>query len=404
MKRLCLILSLLLLLSGCRKLEEPPISDPPKETTVETEIETEVTTEAVTDAETEPEPAPSNDGVVSIIMAGDVLLHDKIAASGKMEDGTYNYSHLFANVKTDIESADIAIVNQEVILGGKELGLTGYPSFNGAYEVGDALVESGFDIVLHATNHALDKGRKGLLSCISFWESSYPNIAYLGIHETKEHSENIYITEKEGIRFAVLNYTYGTNGIPLPSDMPYCVDLLNEAKVRADIARAKEVSDFVIVCPHWGTEYILTPDANQKWWTDLFFECGVDLVLGTHPHVIEPVEVIENEEHSMTVFYSIGNFVNATAQTGAGIANRMVGALAEVTVTKTESDVIISEYGVTPIVSHVKSGPAAPTVYKLSDYTEELASQNEIVASDSAFSLQYCIDLCEKVFGELFAS
>lgn len=404
MKKLSLCIAIVLLLCGCRKIEDTPgyssveTTLAPETTVYETEPETE------TEAVTEPIPDPSNDGIVSIIMAGDVLLHDKIAASGKMADGTYNYDHLFSNVTKEITDADIAIVNQEVILGGKELGLTGYPSFNGAHEVGDSLVKSGFDVVLHATNHALDKGKKGLLSCIDFWENSYPEIEYLGIHSTAEDQKEIFVTEKEGIRFAILNYTYGTNGIALPYDMPYCVDLLDENKVRNDIARAKEISDFVIVCPHWGTEYILKNDSYQAKWANIFFECGVDLVIGTHPHVIEPVEVISDGNHTMTVYYSIGNFVNSTAQTGAGIANRMVGALATVTVSKTDSDAVLTEYGVIPVVAHVKSGAGQPTVYKLSDYTEELASQNEIISSDPAFSLSYCIDLCQKVFGDLYSN
>ncbi|MBO5196757.1 MAG: CapA family protein [Clostridia bacterium] len=401
MRKFAIIIAMLLLLCSCRKLEEESI-ETTAQTELQTEIITEIKTEPATEIETEPPVDTTNDGIVSILMAGDVLLHDKVANSGKMNDGTYNYDHMFSNVRSDIENADIAIVNQEVILGGRDLGLSGYPSFNGAFEVGDAIVSSGFDVVLHATNHALDKGKKGLLSCISFWEETYPEIAYLGISDTKEKSEEIYVVEKEGIRFAILNYTYGTNGIPLPSDMPYCVNILNKDRIKDDVSRAKEISDFVIVCPHWGTEYILTADNNQKYWTDVFFDAGVDLVIGTHPHVVEPVELIERDGHSMLVYYSIGNYINATAQTGAGIANRMLGALADITVSKTENDVAITDYGIIPIVSHVKSGEGQCTVYKLDDYTEELASQNEIIYSDSSFSLTYLQDLCEKVFGELY--
>ena len=361
MRKFAIIIAMLLLLCSCRKLEEESI-ETTAQTELQTEIITEIKTEPATEIETEPPVDTTNDGIVSILMAGDVLLHDKVANSGKMNDGTYNYDHMFSNVRSDIENADIAIVNQEVILGGRDLGLSGYPSFNGAFEVGDAIVSSGFDVVLHATNHALDKGKKGLLSCISFWEETYPEIAYLGISDTKEKSEEIYVVEKEGIRFAILNYTYGTNGIPLPSDMPYCVNILNKDRIKDDVSRAKEISDFVIVCPHWGTEYILTADNNQKYWTDGFFDAGVDLVIGTHPHVVEPVELIERDGHSMLVYYSIGNYINATAQTGAGIANRMLGALADITVSKTENDVAITDYGIIPIVSHVKSGEGQCTV------------------------------------------
>ena len=132
------------------------------------------------------------------------------------------------------------------------------------------------------------------------------------------------------------------------------------------------------------------------------FQCGADLVIGTHPHVIEPIEMMTDGNPSMLVYYSIGNFINATAQSGNGIANRMVGGIANVTLSKDdEGKVAIADYGVTPIVSHVVSGSGRITTYKLSDYTNELARQNEIIAHDPAFSLGYCYNLVERVFGEL---
>lgn len=206
----------------------------------------------------------NNPAEISLVMVGDVLLHTPVSDSGLMEDGSYNYSHLFKNVKNDIESADIALVNQEVILGGTELGLSGYPAFNGAYEVGDAIVEAGFDVVLHATNHALDKGRKGILNCINYWKNSHPDIGVIGINESQEEQNNIYIKEIDGMRIAILNYTYGTNGIALPSNMPYCVNLLDEDKIAKDMEIAKQSSDFIVVCPHWGTEYTHDETNEQK--------------------------------------------------------------------------------------------------------------------------------------------
>ena len=129
-------------------------------------------------------------------MVGDVLLHEKVAESGKRDDGTYNYDHFFANVKDEIQGADIAIVNQKVILGGKEPGLTGYPSFNGAFEVGDAKANVGFNVVLHATNHALDKGKTAVLNCIDFWKTKHPDIGMIGIYDSQESRDSIYVTEK----------------------------------------------------------------------------------------------------------------------------------------------------------------------------------------------------------------
>lgn len=340
---------------------------------------------------------------VSLIMVGDILLHTPVAESGVQEDGSYNFDAIFSNVKDDIEAADLALVNEEVIIGGEELGVSGYPSFNAPYELGDALVDAGFDVVLHATNHTLDQGKKGVKNCLSFWKQQYPDIAVLGINESQDAQDNqIYVYEQDGIRIAILNYTYGTNGIALPADMPYAVNLLEEEKVTADLAKAKELVDFVVVCPHWGTEYQLAPDAKQKYWTKLFLENGVDLVIGTHPHVIEPVEWVTDEGgNEMLVYYSLGNFVNWTASSGEGIANRMVGGMAQITVGMENGEAFIVDYDVTPLVCHVSEGINGVTVYRLSDYTDALAAKNAIVQQDGTFSKEYCEELCEEIWGEL---
>lgn len=390
------------LLSGCQKQvvesnQEVGTAEESAETVQEVET-TEEATEKLQKVETTEE-ADETEREVTIVMVGDVLLHTPVAESGLKEDGTYSFSHLFENVKDEIEEADLAMVNQEVIIGGEELGVSGYPCFNAPYELGDALAEAGFDVVLHATNHALDKGKAGLENCLQFWETSYPQMDVVGINESQEAQDEICTYEQNGIRIAVLNYTYGTNGIAPPADMPYAVNLLDTEKVTADLKKAEELADFTIVCPHWGTEYSLAQTKEQENWAELFYENGADLVIGTHPHVIEPIEWYGDEE--MLVYYSLGNFVNWTSGTGAGVANRMVGGMAEITIGQTDSgEVEILEYGVEPLVSHVEDGAEGVTVYKLSDYTEELAARNEIRNQDASFSLEYCKELCQEIWGE----
>lgn len=353
---------------------------------------------------------------ITLVMVGDVLLHTPVEESSRQEDGSYNYDALFANTAETIRSADLALVNQEVIIGGEELGISGYPAFNASFSLCDTLVDSGFDVICHATNHALDKGKRGLVACRGHWENTYPEIAVLGIHSEESTSTAygaspyLYTAKSdspdgEQLTIAVLNYTYGTNGIALPDDMPYAVDLLKEEQVIADIRQAEELADFTIVCPHWGTEYRLEPDSYQEKWTKLFLENGVDLVLGTHPHVIEPIEWVTDEEsgQEMLVYYSLGNYVNWTSGTGEGIANRMVGGMAEVTITLDESGkAVISDYGVDALVSHVESGTNGVTTYFLSDYTDELAERNAIVLQDAFFNREYCVNLCNTVWGDLW--
>lgn len=340
---------------------------------------------------------------ISLIMVGDILLHTPVEESALQEDGSYDFTAIFSQTKDLIQDADLALVNQEVIIGGEDLGVSGYPAFNAPYAIGDALVAAGFDVICHATNHALDKGSRGLVNCLTFWEENYPETAVLGIHDSQASQDSIYIYEQDGIRIAILNYTYGTNGIALPSDMPYAVDLLEQEKVIEDIAEAEELADFTIVCPHWGTEYELGISAMQEQWTQIFLENGVDLVLGTHPHVIEPVAWVTDEEtrHEMLVYYSLGNFVNWTSGTGAGVANRMVGGMAQVTIERNGSGgVFIADYGIEPLICHLEQGINGVSVYPLEQYTAELAAANEIVKQDADFSLEYCRELCQRVWGK----
>ncbi len=337
---------------------------------------------------------------INLVMVGDMLMHERVMESGKKEDGSYNFDHLFVNVKDTIEGADLALVNQETILGGTDLRLSGYPAFNSPFELGDALVSAGFDVILHATNHTLDKGKTGVLNCMEFWDTTYPEIPYLGINKSQEMQDNeIYIYEKNGIKIAILNYTYGTNGINPPEDMPYIVNYLDEEKVISDLQKAEELADFTVVCPHWGTEYILTSTSSQEKWAGIFMENGADLVIGTHPHVIEPIEMLTDDAgNEMLVYYSIGNFVNGTSGTGKGTTNRMVGGIADVTISLTEDgEAYIKDYGVIPIVCHIDE-KTDYTVYYLSDYTKDLANENHILSQDSLFSLEACQDLVNTVW------
>lgn len=355
------------------------------------------------DGTTGGETASEDDTKITLLMVGDVLLHTPVEESARREDGTYAYDAIFADTKELISAADLALVNQEVILGGRELGVSGYPAFNAPFEVGDDLVEAGFDVICHATNHALDKGKKGVTNCLNFWETNHPDIQILGLHDNPDDA--LYIFEKNGMKIAFLNYTYGTNGVPLPEDMPYAVDVLSQEKVIADIQHAEEVADFTVVCPHWGTEYRLTSDSYQEKWTKIFLENGVDLVLGTHPHVIEPIELRVDEAtgHSMLVYYSLGNYVNWTSSSGEGIANRMVGGMAQITLERDDAgNVQISDYGVTALVCHLTPGQDGVTVKRLSDYNEELAAENAIRSQDPNFSYAYCVSLCDQIWGDLW--
>lgn len=341
--------------------------------------------------------------MVQIVMVGDMLMHEPVIRSGKQEGGKYNYDHLFAHVAEKIASADLAIANQETIMGGYSFGYTGYPSFNTPYELADAEVKAGFDVLLFGTNHAYDKGEKGILNCINYLETTYPDLGFVGINRSQEEQDTkIYTYEANGITIAILNYTYGHNGMTLPEDKTYLVNELHEEKIRSDIRKAEEIADFTIVCPHWGREFKITVDDKQKEWTKLFLEEGVDLVLGTHPHVIEPIELLTHENgNQMLVYYSLGNFVNGTDSTGKGVSNRMVGCMADVTIARNleTGKIEIIKNTAHPVVCHMAEGTEY-TVYFLDDYTEELAAENFICQQDSEFSKELCEWILDQVWGE----
>ena len=346
---------------------------------------------------------------ISVIMVGDILLHDGITAACRHEDGTYDFAQLFENTEEVIHSADIAIVNQEVILGGEELRITGYPTFNAPYEVADALENAGFDVVCHATNHALDRGKKGIINCLSNYRENHPALEVLGIYDNEEDSKNVYIREVGNVKIAILNYTYGTNGIPMPEGMSYAVSLLDKEKMAQDLSYAEENADFTIVCPHWGIEYQLKESRDQDALAEFMAENGADLIIGTHPHVIEPVKWVEAENGNRALcYYSLGNYINWTSGRGANVANRMVGGMAYVELSipddADETDAalkdwnLICDFAALPLVSHVEHEKDKVTTYFLEDYTEDEAEQNAIREQDPEFDLEYCYTLCGTVW------
>lgn len=364
----------------------------------------------------EPTETPFEEYDVTLMALGDDLLHMGIVNTGKQQDGTYDYSFLFENITDYIEAADIRIINQETIFAGNQLGFSGFPQFNSPTQAGDAIADAGFNVVLHATNHAADQGLDGILYCTSFWEQ-YPDILVTGITgETPE--EEIPILTIDGINFAILNYTYGPNMGTLSKPLRGHLNMLCDydpnsglidfttlnPQVIEDIQRAKDKADIVIVCPHWGTEYVLTPSSYQKNFAEEMASAGADLIIGTHPHVPQPVEWITSEDgHKTLCYYSLGNYVSTQKQSVS-----MLEEMAWVTFHVTETEVYISEEdsGVLPLVCHYKSGPVRLVgVYPLEDYTEEQALHHGIWNYGGVpLHLDYLQDKSEEIFGDFILS
>lgn len=273
---------------------------------------------------------------IDIVAVGDNLIHKEIDVTVQREDGSYYFDDIYAPVKGIISSADVAILNQEVPCAGNQYGITGYPTFNAPTEVLDTAARLGFDVLTLATNHALDKGETGLVNTLDYLHTNYPDILTTGTASSYEEYMTIPIIEVQGIKIAVLNYTYGTNDIPLPNS--YCVNMLSDrSKIEEDIRRAGEQADFVIVAPHWGNEYQLKPSTEQRQLAQFFADCGADLIIGTHPHVVQPMEWVTSADgREVLVYYSLGNFVSAQAQ-----LPRALGGMAKVTLEAVDGDVHI---------------------------------------------------------------
>lgn len=351
-----------------------------------------------------PTPTPTNTPTptpmtVTLLTAGDCLLHETVLKSGIREDGTINYDNFFENFKDEIEQADIAVINQETVLGGTHYPYAGYPQFNSPIEIGDAEVKVGFDVILHANNHITDYGIEGLLHTLDYWDT-HPEITVLGIQRTLEEYKEIQVIEKNGIKIAMLNYTYGLN--VGTSGKYYMVDSFDYEKAKIDIEKAKELADFVVVFPHWGDEYVYEPPKQERDWTAFFAENGVDLVIGNHAHVIQPIEWIETQNgHRMLVYYSLGNYISSMDYT-----NTMLSMLAKVTITKDETGTYITDASAEPIVTHYeRTDKVYFAIYRLSEYTDELAKRHFIYRSDNDrknISVAKLDEICRNVLGSWY--
>lgn len=307
---------------------------------------------------------------VTLAAAGDNLMHLEIIKDAMKPDKSgYDFTPIYQGIKDIISGADISFINQETILGGEELSLSGYPTFNSPQEVGRDLIKVGFDVVNHATNHALDRGVKGIDNTLKFW-NSHPEITVTGIYENQQDRDRIRVVDRNGIKIAFLSYTYGTNGIPVPKDKPYIVNLIDKGLISRDVKKAKEEADAVVVSMHWGNEYQQTPSKEQKELASFMADLGVTLIIGHHPHVLQPMEWVKGSNGNSTlVAYSLGNLVSCQNE-----IPRLLGGILKVTIEKgSNGNVCLKDPEIVPVVTHYERYAKGFRVYPLSEYTDELA-------------------------------
>ena len=270
----------------------------------------------------------------SLFAVGDALIHDGVYIDAntykKGADGhyIYDFSPMFTDIADIVKDYDLAFYNQETVIGGKNLGLSNYPCFNSPDEIGLDLVKIGFNMVNLSTNHTKDKGIAGIKYSANFWEKQ-ENVYAVGSYTSKEKKEEAKFKTVNGINYALLGYSTVTNGFTIKDSESYYWDLYDKEKVKNDIEKIKDKVDVIIVSMHWGTEYTHVPTEEEREIAKYLASLGVDIIIGHHPHVIQPIEYVDDT----LVIYSLGNFISAQD----GTAKR-VGMMASLDINKTVTD------------------------------------------------------------------
>jgi len=340
---------------------------------------------------------------ISLCMVGDLLIHKNLsnfAYNNKTK--TYNYDFIFEYIEKYIKEYDMRIANDEVLIGGKKFGVRGFPRFNTPFELADSIVKAGFNIILKASNHVNDLGKKALISDLTNWKNKYPNITVIGSYLSESDYNKISYYTKNGIKIALLNYCYGSN-VRLKNN--YTMNKLY--KIKKDIKKARnEGAEFIIVFPHWGKEYVLKENIHQEYRAKEFFKLGVDLIIGTHPHVIQPVKYIKDDKTNriMYIFYSIGNFINATSQRGKDIFLRFLGGMAHVIIGRNKNNkVVVKEIKFIPLITHIFEKYKKTSTFKVKDYNKTMAEKNYVgIEYDNTYSYENMIQTFKKVVHPYF--
>lgn len=351
---------------------------------------------------TTPETKTSEETVVSFMGVGDNLIHETVYNDALQDDGTYDFSKMYTNFKKDAKESDIAFINQETVLGGESLGLSGYPTFNSPTEIAKNLEKAGFNLANLATNHCLDRGEQGIANELEAFSNT--NIVTDGVYTSQEAFNTIPTFKKKGITFSFLVYTYGTNGIA--PDYDYNVSYLDDDQIKSDVQKAKEISDVVIVSAHWGDENTFEPNDLQKHYAQLFADCGVDVVIGTHPHTIQPVKWIKGSSgNKMLCVYSLGNFIGGMLTT-----DNAIGGAIKFDFVKKSDKITIENVKWIPTVIHFEGNQNNIMevrynykAYKLSQYSDKLAKKHVLNGYDgNTVSIKYITNKTKEVIDEKY--
>lgn len=315
------------------------------------------------------------DITINMAVIGDIMSHESNFKDAYDKDKkSYDFSYVFEDIKDYIQSADIAIGNLETTFSGADVGYSGYPTFNTPEQLAQNLVDLGLDVVSTANNHSLDKRYAGIESTLN--ELDKVNLSHTGTYRSVEEQNTILTKNVNGINIAFLSFTYGTNGIPVPKGKEYCINLIDEELMLDQIAKAKELNpDLICVSMHWGEEYKLKQNKTQEQLADFLFKNGVDIILGSHPHVLEPMEkrtitLDDGTKKDGFLIYSLGNFMS-----GQVIENTMNTIILQLQITKHVKDgtITIDSVNYVPIFMYNR-GDNQPKKYKILDINKMISA------------------------------
>ena len=261
---------------------------------------------------------------LSMAMVGDALIHGAIWFDARRPDGSFDFKPQLQYIKPIISEFDIAFYNAETVFGGPEFGWTSFPRFNTPSEFGDAMIDAGFNMVAQANNHTMDMGARGVENNLAWW-GQQEGILRAGSYLSEEERITPKIVEKNNITYTLLAYTMLNNGLPNPRGREYMNNMFSKEKARADIERVRDLVDVLVVSIHWGAEYVHAPDAQQREIAQFFADMGVNILIGHHSHVLQPIGMIGD----MIVYYSLGNFFSAQITD-----NQLTGVIASLRITK----------------------------------------------------------------------
>lgn len=350
--------------------------------------------------EPKPEPTTAADTAVQMISVGDNLIHDGIyeQAKKRANGSGYDFSFCYKRVKPMIEAADLATINQETIVA-ESYEPSGYPLFNSPQELGQEVVKTGFDVVSLANNHMLDKTAKGLAQAIDFWDAS--GAVRTGAYKDDADLQRVETVEKNGIKIGLVGITQYTNGLSLPKDSALRYILTtDEATIEKKIKAAAAVCDAVLVNVHWGAEYSTKPAEEQRSLAKKMADWGADVIIGHHPHVLQPIEWVETADGTRTlVAYSLGNFISQQ-----NTAARVIGGALQYTLKKdgASGKVTVTDVAFQTLVTHYVSGSHDVQIYPLAEYTDALAKKQAGRIKQSDFSVAYIQNFVKKVIPEEF--